>query len=221
MSVSYEEMEAKRQEMVASFKEIASAMTRCVAIIEDYARLSPSTLTTTAALAAVENGALALGALEAVAGGKKQRVKKEKKPKDPNAPKRPPSAYLLFQNDVRESIRQANPGMPYKEILSVIANRWKDLSDSQRKVYEDAYNDATTQFRAADEAYKTLGVPATLAGVADSDEDDDTDATPPPAPKPAAVTPTPKKGDKKRKKDDAPVTPVVDAGADKKKAKKK
>lgn len=109
-------------------------MTRCVAIIEDYARLSPSTLTTTAALAAVENGALALGALEAVAGGKKQRVKKEKKPKDPNAPKRPPSAYLLFQNDVRESIRQANPGMPYKEILSVIANRWKDLSDSQRKV---------------------------------------------------------------------------------------
>lgn len=120
--------------MIASFKDIASAMTRCVALIEDYARLSPSTLTTSAALAAVEHGAIAAETLAAAAAGKKPRVKKEKKPKDPNAPKRPPSAYLIFQNDVRDNIRQSNPGMPYKEVLSVIASRWKELDDQQKRV---------------------------------------------------------------------------------------
>lgn len=120
--------------MIASFKDIASAMTRCVALIEDYARLSPSALTTSAALAAVEHGALAAETLAIAAAGKKPRAKKEKKPKDPNAPKRPPSAYLIFQNDVRENIRKSNPSMPYKEVLSLIAHRWKELSDDQKRV---------------------------------------------------------------------------------------
>lgn len=123
-------------QMMASFKDIANAMTRCVAIIEEYARLSPSTLTTSAALAAVEGGAM--GAAEVLAAaamvGKKTRKVKEKKPKDPNAPKRPPSAYLLFQNDIRDEIRGAHPQMPYKEVLSVIANRWKELDEPARKV---------------------------------------------------------------------------------------
>lgn len=152
--------------MVASFKDIAAAMTRCVAIIEDYARLAPSTLTTSAALAAVTDGAH--GETLATASGKKQRAKKEKKPKDPNAPKRPPSAYLLFQNDVRENIRTANPTLPYKEILGVIASRWKELDEPQRKVYELAYNDATSHFRQAEEAYKNglpmPALPASLVG---------------------------------------------------------
>lgn len=222
--------------MIASFKDIATAMTRCVAIIEDYARLAPSTLTTSAALAAVQDGT----AVDLTASGKK-RAKKEKKPKDPNAPKRPPSAYLLFQNDIREEIRRAHPGLPYKEVLSVIASRWKDLSEQQRKGYEDAYNAATTQFREADEAYKLTGhvpphlllppatslaasfaaIPGVGAGLSDSDEDSnssDDNATPskllPPT---LAATPlTSTKKDKKRKKDSeaAVVTPIVD-GKDK------
>lgn len=120
--------------MISSFRDIAAAMTRCVAIIEDYARLAPSTLTTSAALAAVHDGSSTVDALASLSANKKLRAKKDKKPKDPNAPKRPPSAYLLFQNDIRENIRQSHPGLPYKEVLGVIANRWKELDDNSRKV---------------------------------------------------------------------------------------
>ncbi|EKD02756.1 nonhistone protein 6 [Trichosporon asahii var. asahii CBS 8904] len=226
---SYEEMEAKRQEMMASFKDIANAMTRCVAIIEEYARLSPSALTTSAALAAVEGGAM--GAAEVLAAAamanKKSRKQKEKKPKDPNAPKRPPSAYLLFQNDIREEIRQAHPGMPYKEVLSVIANRWKDLDEPARK---DAYNEATTQYRVAEEAYKG-GAPATLGAVVSdvvsddsSSEDDSSDdgaagtaakVFPTVATPVLPTTPQSTKKDKKRKSKDES-TPADKSGKKKK-----
>jgi len=210
--------------MVASFKDIAAAMTRCVAIIEDYARLAPSALTTTAALAAVQDGTAADALI--TGSGKKQRNKKDKKPKDPNAPKRPPSAYLLFQNDIREQIRTAHPGLPYKEVLSVIAHRWKDLDDNARKVYEDAYNAATIAFRQQDEAYKLTGtIPPSLLpnAEASSDSDDsvssdeeDTGVTPTKVPLTLAATPLTSSGkkDKKRKNKEEEVvaTPVVESG---------
>ena len=64
---------------------------------------------------------------------------KEKKYKDPNAPKRPPSAYLLFQNEVMQQIRQTNPDMQYKEVLTNIANRWKQLTPEEKKVRTFSY----------------------------------------------------------------------------------
>jgi hypothetical protein len=208
--------------MIASFKDIAAAMTRCVAIIEDYARLAPSTLTTTAALHAVHDGASAADALITAAGGKKTRAKKEKKIKDPNAPKRPPSAYLLFQNDIREQIRTAHPGLPYKEVLTVIATRWKELDDNARKVYEDAYNQATANFRLQEEAYKLTGViPRHLLDVValptsfDSDDDSSSDGGQTPSKLPATLAvATPITSAKKvtKRKSDVIATPLLDTG---------
>jgi len=144
--------------MITSFKDIATAMKKCVAVIEDYARLSPSTLgsipTEISNLNSVDPSLLnkpsnppkqATGTKaqkntasnEEVNGdGKviKKKEKKEKKIKDPNAPKRPPSAYLLFQNDVREEIKQGNPGMVYKDVLAKISERWKSLPIDEKKV---------------------------------------------------------------------------------------
>ena len=121
--------------MIASFKDIAEAMTRCVAIIEDYTRFSPSTLPTPSTitnLTAIPSATYAAaGEEEAV---KKVRAKKEKKPKDPNAPKRPPSAYILFQNEVRDGMRKEHPELPYKDVLNLISDRWKTLGDVQKKV---------------------------------------------------------------------------------------
>ena len=37
-----------------------------------------------------------------------------KKGKDPNAPKRPMSAYMLFANAKRAEIKAANPGILFK-----------------------------------------------------------------------------------------------------------
>ncbi|ORX38554.1 high mobility group box domain-containing protein [Kockovaella imperatae] len=183
---SWEEMEAKRQEMITSFKDIAAAMTRCVAIIEDYTRLTPSSL-------ALDNTAdqfnLGTGAAQALtappistkvsrkvdADGVKIKKKKEKKPKDPNAPKRPPSAYLLFQNDQREGIKSTRPDMAYKDILSEVSERWKNLTPEQKKYYDDAYNNANEEYRRADEAYKAGGGIPVAAALAAADSDSDSE----------------------------------------------
>jgi len=67
--------------------------------------------------------------------GKKKRVPKEKKPKDKDAPKRPASAYLLYQNDIRKVIKEQNPSISNQELLQIIAKTWALLDPEKRKPY--------------------------------------------------------------------------------------
>lgn len=65
----------------------------------------------------------------------KKALRKERKAnRDPNAPKRPPSAYLLFQNEIREDMRQQYKDLTYSEVLGKISESWKSLTEDQRKV---------------------------------------------------------------------------------------
>jgi len=77
------------------------------------------------------NGVLASGSVETK---KRKRGDKEKKIKDPNAPKRPPSAYLLYQNQIRHQMKEKYPELPYKEMLGKIADSWGQLGDKEKKV---------------------------------------------------------------------------------------
>lgn len=72
--------------------------------------------------------------------GKKR--KREKKVKDPNAPKAPPSAYIMFQNDVRTRVRAEHPGLQYKELMGLISKQWNALSPEKKQPYFDKVNDA-------------------------------------------------------------------------------
>merc|ERR1711890_18471 len=47
---------------------------------------------------------------------KKGEEKKQRKKKDPNAPKRPMSAYFLFMNATRPTVRKENPDASIGEI---------------------------------------------------------------------------------------------------------
>lgn len=58
-----------------------------------------------------------------------------KKEKDPNAPKRPASAYIIFQNELRPKLRQANPDMPYKDVLTKISEEWKAVPEDKKHVH--------------------------------------------------------------------------------------
>ena len=55
-----------------------------------------------------------------------------------SAPKRPASAYFLFQADMRASIVASDPSLQGKvaEQAKVIGAKWKALSDAQRAPYE-------------------------------------------------------------------------------------
>lgn len=60
--------------------------------------------------------------------------KRKTKPKDPNAPKRPPSSYLLFQNEVRQELKAKHPNIPNNELLAKIARAWGDMPREQKDV---------------------------------------------------------------------------------------
>ncbi|CAE6519309.1 unnamed protein product [Rhizoctonia solani] len=66
--------------------------------------------------------------------------RKEKKPKDPNAPKQPPPAYIVYQNEIRESMRTRFPTHSPTELVKEIAATWKTLPSSERQRYKDYAN---------------------------------------------------------------------------------
>ena len=50
--------------------------------------------------------------------------------------KRPPSAYLLYCNNKREKVKNENPGAGATEIIKILAEKWKGISDERRANYE-------------------------------------------------------------------------------------
>jgi len=60
----------------------------------------------------------------------------KKAAKDPNAPKRPLSAFFLFSQDERPDIKKRNPTMSVGDMSKEIGSKWKKASDDVKKRYE-------------------------------------------------------------------------------------
>jgi hypothetical protein len=99
-------------------------MKHCVYTIEDYVSHSPENIADTNAKKREAEGQLT----------KSGKLKKQKKIKDPNEPKRPPNAYLAYQMAVKEELSKKHPDLPYKEIVTQIAEMWKGLSPAEKEV---------------------------------------------------------------------------------------
>jgi hypothetical protein len=56
---------------------------------------------------------------------------------DPERPKRPPSAWLLFLKDFREQIKQKNAELKGKEVMSAASTEWKALDADAKKKWEE------------------------------------------------------------------------------------
>jgi len=65
--------------------------------------------------------------------GSKKR-KRKTKTKDPNAPKRPASSYIIFQNTVRAELKKEFPDISNTELLGMIAEKWKNMPDKDKEV---------------------------------------------------------------------------------------
>merc|ERR1719318_2233275 len=61
-------------------------------------------------------------------GGKR----KKKKAKDPNAPKHPISAYLIYLNQMRAELSKENTNMSNSEVMAEAGKKWKSLDDEAR-----------------------------------------------------------------------------------------
>jgi len=55
-----------------------------------------------------------------------EAYKSGKKKRSPNAEKKPPSAYNIFIKEAIAKIREENPSVNNKELMSLAAARWKD-----------------------------------------------------------------------------------------------
>jgi hypothetical protein len=77
----------------------------------------------------------------------------KKRKRDPNAPKRPPSSFLLFMADRRPILKKEHPDMPYLEMMKEIGNMWKALPEAQRQQYEDRYLESRNVFQKLQEEY--------------------------------------------------------------------
>lgn len=60
---------------------------------------------------------------------KPRKQRKPKKEKDVNKPKRPPTAFMLWLNNARESIKAENPGIAVTEIAKKGGEMWRELKD--------------------------------------------------------------------------------------------
>lgn len=59
-----------------------------------------------------------------------------KTPRDPNAPKRNMSAYLLYQNCMRETFKNINPGMTFGQLAKFTSHMYKSLSADEKQRWE-------------------------------------------------------------------------------------
>lgn len=62
---------------------------------------------------------------------------KTKKEKDPDAPKKPQTAYFLFMNQKRVEVKEADPSLTFGTLTKKLTEMWRGLDDEARKVYDD------------------------------------------------------------------------------------
>jgi len=122
------QLNSKRDNLVYAYEQIAQALRYAAKACDEFQALIPRDV----------------GIIPGDMGVSSQSIgsqRKFKKPqiKDPNAPKRPNTAYILFSNEIRADTKAANPHANQKEIVTLIGQKWKALSREEKKVYEDRY----------------------------------------------------------------------------------
>nr|XP_033776569.1 FACT complex subunit SSRP1 isoform X2 [Geotrypetes seraphini] len=98
---------------------------------------------------------------------KRAKIVKEKKPrkktsegkkgKDPNAPKRPMSAYMLWLNASREKIKGDNPGISITDLSKKAGEIWKGMSKEKKEEWEKKADEAKRDYERARKEYNESG----------------------------------------------------------------
>lgn len=61
---------------------------------------------------------------------------KGKKKKDPNAPKKPMTAFIIYCNDHRDALKKQSPDLTFGELAKEHGKRWKELSPAKKAEFE-------------------------------------------------------------------------------------
>ena len=84
-----------------------------------------------------------------------QQTQKGGKPmKDPNAPKKPLSAYFLFSQEERLKVKAEFPDYSITEVAKELGRRWATIDPAIKHSYEQRYQESRRQYEQALQAYK-------------------------------------------------------------------
>ncbi|KAF9600975.1 hypothetical protein IFM89_014960 [Coptis chinensis] len=86
------------------------------------------------------------------ADGEIKKKKKTKKEKDPLKPKRSLSAFFIYMNERRAALVEQNNNVP--EIGKIAGEEWKNMSEEQRKPYEEIAKKQKEEYLKEMEHYK-------------------------------------------------------------------
>nr|CCW03275.1 similar to high mobility group B protein 7 [Lupinus angustifolius] len=88
---------------------------------------------------------------------KRAKAEKVKKVKDPNMPKRPATAFFLF-DDFRKSFKEENPdSKDVKRVGKEGGEKWRSMTDEEKKPYLDKFAELKVEYEKAMETYKSPG----------------------------------------------------------------
>lgn len=79
---------------------------------------------------------------------------KKKKKKDPNAPKRNMSAFFLYSNDVRATVKEENPEAKFGDIAKIISRQYKELTEKELAKYQKLAAEDKERYQRQMAAYK-------------------------------------------------------------------
>jgi len=66
-------------------------------------------------------------------GETKTRGKRSKRAKDPNAPKKPQTAYFIFSSERRPQLKTLHPEKKITELAKLLGDEWKEKDESEKK----------------------------------------------------------------------------------------
>lgn len=115
--------------------------------------------------------------------GKRARKKREDKPKDPNAPKRPLTAYFRYLQETRPGLivklGQGNIKRAAGDLSAVATEQWNKMSAEEKEPYHQAYQAEKAEYANKIAEYNQSigqGVAPTAAAATNDEEDDEDEA---------------------------------------------
>lgn len=80
--------------------------------------------------------------------------RRKKKKKDPNAPKRNQSAFFIYSNTHRATVKEENPEATFGGIAKIISKQFKALSEKDRAKYDKLALEDKERYQREMAAYK-------------------------------------------------------------------
>jgi len=106
-------------------------------------------------------------------GGKSKKTAKKKK--DPNAPKRNLSVYMIFSNKMRPILKAEKPELSFGDLAKEISEKFRKLTDEDKKEYEDLASKDKERYAKEMAAYKAQEAEKTVAVSSSDDDGSDSD----------------------------------------------